>query len=81
VCYIVDCCIRECCVRESVWWGTVFSLENMGIKDMGIYLTMSSADGSGLEWTGSARGVVVIVAVVWWGHGRGGYVLCCIVEC
>ena len=34
---------------------------------------MSSFGGSGLEWMGNARGVVVIVAVVWWGH-RG--VLC-----
>ena len=40
---------------------------------MGVYLRMSSVGSSGLEWMGSARGVVVIVAVVWWGH-RG--VLC-----
>ena len=29
---------------------------------------MSSVGGSWLEWMGSARGVVVIVAVVLWGH-------------
>ena len=43
---------------------------------MGVYLTMSSGGGSGLEWAGSVRGVVVIIAVVRWGHGGHGVVLC-----
>ena len=46
-----------------MWWGMFLAAKNVGI-----FLSMSSVRGSGLEWMGSARVVVVSVSVFWWSH-------------